>query len=96
MYGPQSTENGRSAMRRDEDMGIIPRVIGDIFEISNNLEILSLSVYCSFVQIYNENLYDMLRCDKRKQILHFFMHSAHYIPLHHIISVHHNTHISLH
>ena len=64
MYGPSSTETTKSSSKRDEEMGIIPRAIKDVFELSRNLEVLSLSVYCSFVQIYNENLYDMLRYSK--------------------------------
>ena len=55
MYGPPSEGP------RDESMGIIPRVIIEIFQQAHSIEVLSLSVYCSFVQIYNENLFDMLR-----------------------------------
>lgn len=51
MYGI-STEQGK---------GVIPRAIEEIFDLANKINVLELSVYCSFVQIYNENLYDMLR-----------------------------------
>jgi hypothetical protein len=41
--------------------GVIPRAISGIFELSSSIEVLSLSVHCSFLQIYNEQLFDMLR-----------------------------------
>ena len=61
MYGPSSSDNSSIAANREETMGIIPRVIKGIFELASSVNVLSLSVYCSFVQIYNENLYDMPR-----------------------------------
>lgn len=42
-------------------VGVIPRAIKEIFELGNQKNVINFSVYCSFVQIYNENLYDMLR-----------------------------------
>jgi kinesin family protein 3/17 len=46
----------------DENLiGVIPRAIAEIFETSKSRDVLQCSIYCSFVQIYNENLYDMLR-----------------------------------
>lgn len=42
-------------------MGLIPRAVDEIFELVNNRSITDFQVHCSFVQIYNENLYDMLR-----------------------------------
>lgn len=42
--------------------GIIPRAIRDIFEGTSRKNV---KVYCSFVQIYNENIYDLLRDTKR-------------------------------
>ena len=63
MYGPP-VEAGAKAVLRDSDetVGLIPRAIGEIFhQLSNNTSILNYSIYCSFVQIYNENLFDMLR-----------------------------------
>lgn len=49
--------------RAERNAGIIPRVMVDIFQLTSSAEILSLSVFCSFLQMYNEHLYDMLRCD---------------------------------
>lgn len=78
MYGPPVTEQAAavlattnlhhapsSSATRDADMvGLIPRAINEIFQMVSvpSPDIIQLSVYCSFVQIYNENLFDMLRC----------------------------------
>jgi hypothetical protein len=42
-------------------MGLIPRAIEEIFDLVHRRELADFQVHCSFVQIYNENLYDMLR-----------------------------------
>lgn len=43
-----------------EDCGVIPRMITNIFnEIDNKGE--KINVYCSFLQIYNEKIQDLLR-----------------------------------
>jgi hypothetical protein len=52
------------APRNIEQMGLIPRAIEEIFELVHNRAITDFQVHCSFVQIYNENLYDMLRSVK--------------------------------
>lgn len=44
-------------------MGLIPRAIEEIFQMVDDKKITEFQVHCSFVQIYNENLYDMLRSD---------------------------------
>lgn len=63
MYGPPAAPGAKAVLRDSEDsVGLIPRAVSEIFEkVSANKDILSFSVYCSFVQVYNENLYDMLR-----------------------------------
>lgn len=62
MYGPPLTDTQRTSAAY---VGVIPRVIGDIFgamdQIITKGQVIKMSIYCSFVQIYNENLYDMLR-----------------------------------
>lgn len=58
MYGPPSEH------RDQEEIGLIPRAVKEIFDFVHNEqsdEVIQLTVYCSFIQIYNENLYDMLR-----------------------------------
>lgn len=47
--------------RETEALGVIPRAIHHIFELSKSPEIMDFQLHVSFVQIYNENLYDMLR-----------------------------------
>ena len=65
MYGPpnyaQLSSNGKAAPRDGDMMGLIPRAVEEIFELVNNRSITDFQVHCSFVQIYNENLFDMLR-----------------------------------
>lgn len=66
MYGPpnsvvnQSTTS-RLTHRNADQLGLIPRAIEQIFELVHRKEITEFQVHCSFVQIYNENLFDMLR-----------------------------------
>lgn len=63
MYGPPA-EPGAKAVIRDSDVsvGLIPRAINEIFDrLLASRDIIDFSVYCSFVQVYNENLFDMLR-----------------------------------
>lgn len=69
MYG-SSSENDRdggtagaiSGGAEGAQAGVIPRAIAGIFELTSSIEVLSVSVHCSFLQIYNEQLFDMLRC----------------------------------
>jgi hypothetical protein len=59
MYGPPNYVSNQ--LRETEMLGVIPRAINHIFESSKNPKIIQFQVHCSFVQIYNENLFDMLR-----------------------------------
>ena len=63
MYGPPSETGSRTALQRVDASaaGVIPRAIAEVFEMAHDPRVLSFSVYCSFVQIYNEQLFDMLR-----------------------------------
>ncbi len=66
MYGPPTYASAGSkvtALRDTEFLGLIPRAVNEIFDsaASRGKDLLDFSVYCSFVQIYNENLFDMLR-----------------------------------
>ena len=64
MFGPPSGQNERGASMlgmETSKRGVIPRAIEEIFSLSKNMDVINLSVYCSFVQIYNEDLFDMLR-----------------------------------
>lgn len=77
MFGPEDPITGRRIRMDskqdkhagpDEDTGIIPRAIHDIFR--GRREMMTdggkknqrpLTIYCSFIQLYNEHIYDLLR-----------------------------------
>eukprot|EP01039_Chlorochromonas_danica_P001837 gene1837-2010_t len=59
MYGPPNYINSQG--RETDQLGVIPRAIHHIFDLARNPTVMDFQVHCSFVQIYNENLYDMLR-----------------------------------
>ena len=43
----------------DPTAGVTPRAIRDLFDGLQSVD--ECEVFCSFVQVYNENLYDLLR-----------------------------------
>ena len=47
-------------MDNHADHGVIPRSTGAIFQALNNEEIISFRVACSYLEIYNEELCDLL------------------------------------
>lgn len=70
MYGPPShqshpstvSSSGAASRGRDStSVGLIPRAISELFDIATRRSITDFQIHCSFVQIYNENLFDMLR-----------------------------------
>jgi hypothetical protein len=77
MYGPPTENGNRSLYNSTDttttpidsiedststSIGLIPRTVQEIFKLAKlKTSILDFTVHCSFVQIYNENLYDMLR-----------------------------------
>ena len=77
MFGPDGYQVSRSSYGGPNhatltpNAGVIPRSIVQIFKSlsSKSLGITSMSVYVSFVQVYNENLYDMLRDPRRSSAL---------------------------
>ena len=68
MFGPPS-DTFDSKSRNDDMTGVIPRAIEEIFRTAKNKSVLKCSIYCSFIQIYNENLFDMLRDANMSQAL---------------------------
>mmetsp|Transcript_13074 Transcript_13074/g.21397 ORF Transcript_13074/g.21397 Transcript_13074/m.21397 type:complete len:838 (+) Transcript_13074:169-2682(+) len=62
MFGPPDKDlyDGSKSLQ-GSSVGLIPRAINEIFELANHPEVLKFSVLCSFIQLYNENCYDMLR-----------------------------------
>ena len=61
MYGPPDDMGRRTGFLSSGLAGIIPRAVNDIFQMSEQPHVIQISVYCSFVQVYNEQLFDMLR-----------------------------------
>lgn len=59
MFGPPG--DSLIPSRSGSSAGIIPRAVHDIFSLSLDPTVTQYSVLCSFVQLYNENCYDMLR-----------------------------------
>ncbi|GMH75445.1 hypothetical protein TL16_g06767 [Triparma laevis f. inornata] len=77
MFGPdgydvrRTSYGGPNHAVLNEAAGVIPRSIVQIFKELNrkDLGIVSTTVYVSFVQVYNEQLYDMLRDPRRSSSL---------------------------
>lgn len=56
-------------LKRDEDQrGILPRVIDYLFERSKNFDNSQVTFKCSFLEIYQEQIYDLLDGTSNKQI----------------------------
>ena len=78
MFGPQdsyavtqSSYGGANHASLSNSAGVIPRSIVQIFKElgRKDLNITEVTVYVSFVQVYNEQLYDMLRDPRRSASL---------------------------
>lgn len=51
----------------NEEMGVIPRAIEDIFQKIDEMSENDFTVQCSFVELYQEKLYDLLSSSPRDQ-----------------------------
>lgn len=51
----------------DDEVGVIPRAIGDIFELIASMPDHDFEVNVSFVELYKEKLYDLLSSNPRDQ-----------------------------
>lgn len=51
----------------DEEMGVIPRAVGEIFERIASMDTDTVTVNSSFVELYQEKLYDLLSPNQRDQ-----------------------------
>jgi len=61
MYGQTTSGKTFSMLGNPENPGIIPCSLRDVFKKINSLKHeKSYSVYCSYIEIYNENFYDLL------------------------------------
>ncbi|CDW90867.1 kinesin motor domain containing protein [Stylonychia lemnae] len=56
------------AHNQDQE-GIIPRSIREIFNLTKQQQNLSNTIYCSFIQIYNEKIFDLLQDGEAKNAL---------------------------
>ena len=66
-FPDSSSKGGRK--RIDDDVGIIPRCLTDIYATLNDREAkgeIEFSIHVQVMQIYNEKIYDMLQ-DKRRE-----------------------------
>lgn len=72
-YGQTSSGKTHTMFGRESCIfnqpGIVPRCIHDIFQFASGSQIRSFSVYVSFIQVYNEQIYDMLDDPKRTKPL---------------------------
>lgn len=50
-----------------ESLGVIPRAVNDIFEIIEGMPEHEFEVHCSFMELYQEQLYDLLSTRGREQ-----------------------------
>jgi hypothetical protein len=68
MYGKENDSTRYRPGRVGSEAGIIPRAIKDLFAgtVAKDAE---ANVFCSFMQIYNENIYDLLKDEDRQNPL---------------------------
>lgn len=50
-----------------EDIGVIPRAIAEIFDIIATMPDHQIAISCSFMELYQEQLYDLLSENAREQ-----------------------------
>ncbi|CAI2384406.1 unnamed protein product [Moneuplotes crassus] len=56
--------------RQNENIGIIPRIVGELFHKIQGVELKKYRIYCSYLQIYQEKIYDLLNpLHSRKEYL---------------------------
>ena len=59
MEGYDYDKNLKPIIKDDENIGLIPRITKNLFELIKNSEKnIEYTVYCTYVQIYKENVYD--------------------------------------
>jgi GTP-sensing pleiotropic transcriptional regulator CodY len=64
MFGKLEEEKVAERVDIGADRGIIPRAIDQIFKQAGGSK--SVGVFCSFLQIYNEKIYDLLQVGTHK------------------------------
>jgi len=69
--GKTFTMGGRSLLNQsDNDMGIMPRAVQQVFEIMSANTNRDYTIHVSYVEIYKEELYDLLDLDCVSKDLH--------------------------
>ncbi|OAD60477.1 Chromosome-associated kinesin KIF4, partial [Eufriesea mexicana] len=65
--GSGKTHSMGTNYTEEDDMGVIPRAVHDIFDIISSKENWSFKVTVSFMELYQEQLYDLLTDKQRNQ-----------------------------
>ena len=62
MEGYEYDKNLKPIIKDDENVGLIPRITKELFDLIKKTEKANIeyTVYCSYVQIYKENVFDLL------------------------------------
>ena len=66
VYYPGTIKSSVQPVRSMQGKGLIPNAISELFEQSHGK---SFTFYCSFIQIYNEKLFDLLQDPRRDKAL---------------------------
>lgn len=59
-YGQTSAGKTYSLIGTNDEPGIVPRFTEDLFGLTEYLPNSQFSISCSFFEIYNETIYDLL------------------------------------
>lgn len=60
MYGQTTSGKTFSMLGNPENPGIIPCALRDIFSKIHSIKQPKFNIFCSYIEIYNENVYDLL------------------------------------
>lgn len=58
----------QAAVLDQPSRGIIPRSVEQIFDTIERQSHLHHRVYCSYLEVYNERIYDLLQYEKSRQV----------------------------
>ena len=59
-YGQTSSGKTYTLIGNNEEPGIVPRFVEDLFSLREYLSESTFDIQCAFFEIYNENIYDLL------------------------------------
>lgn len=61
MEGYEYDKNLKPILRNSENIGVVPRIIKHLFEeIKKSPTTIEQTVYCTYIQVYKERIYDLL------------------------------------